>query len=202
MLLLKIIWNQHLIIFSNLYGSKYLAKYLFAGLSERYVTQIIVTPSFSTEYIVSIEPEKDENFIFFRTFEKPISQSYQEIEKGLVRKVEYKQKITKELADLLKEIIFEATSKVRYPKNEYYYFDDGRKILTSKRNGFDGDSYYFISSMYSERRAGKTWSPSENSIAGELVKLARLMKAASYDPKVNDQLYEFGSRLLIKIKTS
>ncbi|MES2797227.1 MAG: hypothetical protein V4683_14745 [Bacteroidota bacterium] len=119
----------------------------------------------------------------------------------MVRKVEYKQKITKELADLFKEIIFEATSKAKYPPNEYSITPSGHRVLNFVHKT-DGISYYFVTFMHSHIRVGHTHFPEEDTIAGELVKLARLMKAGSYDPKVHNQLYEFGSRLLNKIKTS
>lgn len=178
-----------------------LKKYLYSGLSENIISRVIVAPSFTPEYIVSVESEKDENFIFFRTFEKMIYRNEDLIEKGLVKKIEHKRKITKELADLFREILFEATTKTRYPPNEYFFTSKGQKVLKTKHY-LDGETYYFVSSLNNVLRAGTTHSAAYGTIAGDMEILTELMKLTSSDKKIESELHEFAKRLLIKIKTS
>lgn len=180
--------------------SKY-SKYLGYNLNEQEYVRVIAMPSFAPEYLISIEPSVEGNYIFFRCFEKPIYQDEALIERGLGQVIEYKQLISKELSDLIEEVIFEAISKTRYPPNQYYYLPDGRKVLL-KTDFNDGETYYFDSSLFHVKRSGQLTPLQNGEIMKDLIQFVRLMRAATIDLKVHKKLYDLGSRLLIKVKKS
>lgn len=187
------------------FDTYYLAvkKYLLHNLTNYPTARVIVIPSFSTEYTVSVETDSLGYFIFFRTYSKSILQEYRNekiIENAL--EVEYKNRIDSTLADQLHEIFYISASTAKFPPFEYFTMPFGKnagKKMRKYSSHTDGESYFF-SAFENGIRSGKTWSPQQGTRMDELVQITNLMKAFSYDKKYGNQLKVATEKYLLKIE--
>jgi hypothetical protein len=163
-------------------------RYLLHDLTSSPTARAIAIPSFSSEYVVSIENDSEGFFIFFRTFSKPIFQEYKSKTMDKAIKVEYKNRIDSTLAAQLHELFYISVSEAKFPPFEYVTIPFGKNVGKKSRT--------HISAFERGFRSGKTWSPKAGTKMAKLVHIVNLMKAFSYDKKYENQLKESTNKLL------
>lgn len=159
-------------------------KTLLTGLADRPTARVIVFPSFSPEYLVSIEVDHPEYYLVFRTCDKSIWNSKsKEKEAEALKLIEKKVKISKEIAQRLNEVVFITISQSRYPPIEYLTMT-GPGPVSSTAMVFpirvDGTTYHCMASVTdSNVRSGKTYSPKEGSVMAALVNVVEKMASVA-----------------------
>ena len=150
---------------------------LYAGLRNQLTVRIVVLPSFLPEYLIALERAYTNYQLVFRTFDKSIWSSLDEQSGVLkpVKRVEWKQNISRDLGERLAEFFFVTISEARYPPVEYITLPDGkRKMATSVYA--DGVTYQCVASVPgSAARSGRVYSPAAGSGMEKLVGLIELM---------------------------
>jgi hypothetical protein len=140
---------------------------------------VIVFPSFSPEYLVSVEINNLEYYLVFRTCDKSIYNSRnKEKEVDALKLIEKKVKISNEVAQRLNEVLFVTLSQSRYPPIEYLTATLGTITTTAMvfPIRIDGTTYHCMASVTdSNVRSGKTYSPEEGSVMASLVKVVEEM---------------------------
>ena len=127
---------------------------LFKDLAEKPFARFMAIPSFSKEYGFAIEKRKNKYFIISIT----ASESYWRAKnRNEVKFINEENEIEQELYEQIGRL-FQLLAK----QTEKYDSVNYRS---------DGETYYFITTNNNgEICTGETWSPSENSMIGELIK--------------------------------
>ncbi|WP_375447277.1 hypothetical protein [uncultured Fibrella sp.] len=156
---------------------KLLRENLLTGLSDRPMARVIVFPSFSPEYLVALEQDHLEYYLFFRTCSKSIW-SIRSMPEPLTL-IEKKTEISPELGKRLNEFLFVTISHARYPPIEYISFQ-GQKPVMAFPMGVDGVTYRFVATMPdSDVRSGEIYSPEKGSLMARLVGVVDLMASVA-----------------------
>lgn len=164
-------------------------KILFNGLSDSPVVRFQVLPSFSPEYVVDIEHNRETEayFVIYHKCKKSIW--YNNKRKDM--KVEKHQtEISKESALKFKELFKAAILKTKFPTNEVV--------------GLDGANYYFSYEEYG-LKSGTIWSPSEGTNMSKLIETAHqlieIAKSKKSNYKLSKSEIENIDKLIIEIKS-
>ena len=152
-------------------------RYLLDSLKDSPVARVIVQPSFTVEYVVSVDSVDKTYFLRYSRMNKSIWSTKQ---KESLRAITTKTIISEPLAKALNKLFIEAVVQTRYPKRIFIRGLDGEEFETMSI-GTDGTSYVFTTFGYGHGvRSGKTWSPREGSLMNELVNISNaLVKLAS-----------------------
>ena len=161
------------------YHSK-IRKVLLKELPDSPDLRFITLPSFTPEYVLDLHYDKKNSEInlIFRVCESKIwyNKNWEKI-----KVKEYKKKLDKEQYDLIMPLFQNALMKTRYSEEETI--------------GFDGTDYYFIV-FDNGIKAGKVWTPNENSKMGRLVEIGNeLIKFTRNKVKFDKGLIEKIERL-------
>jgi hypothetical protein len=135
---------------------KNLNELLFKDLADNPFARFMAIPSFSKEYGFAIEKKKNKYFINSIT----LSESYWRAKnRNEVKVIREKNEIEQELYNQIGRL-FQLLAKQTEKYDTIYYKSDG-------------ETYYFITTDNNgEICIGETWSPSENSMTGKLIKNA------------------------------
>lgn len=127
---------------------------LYDSLQYRTDARFVVLPSFSQEYLVSIDSQFGKTYLTYRVAKRQIWSNM--LEENLKHN-EFKMNLDNSIAKSIHDLIFSATSKVKY--SDY---------PTSRE---DGTIYFFIvfEPGYGVR-SGTTWSPSSDKLK-ELIEI-------------------------------
>jgi len=159
-------------------------KILYDSLKYNPNARIIVMPSFSEEYLVSIDTKNRETYLTYRIAKNQI---WSNKTKENIECTEYKMKIDYSIAKILHNLIFTATSKAKYPDQPIPKLDGTTYIFIAFETG-----YGF--------RSGMTWSPGSGKlhelteIVDWLVDCAKKGELISQDKmqkKINDLIERF-----------
>jgi hypothetical protein len=132
---------------------------------------IIVMPSFSLEYIVSIDYYADTKT--YLTYRIARQQIWTNQTKDTIECENYKIEFDKSLALKMNELFFIATSKAKYPDNP--------------NSGTDGTRYIFVTFRAPfGSRSGTTWSPDGEKMFG-LVEISEWLINCSKNGEIIDQ---------------
>ncbi len=148
--------NDHLEPINETFNSNsdFLNNSLFKDLSQSPRFRVTVFPSFDSNYVLSLEKNK-ENGKKYLIYQILIEHNYT-FEKFDIKK--YSQEISNETEDLLFNLFLRAISNTKYGEMEM--------------PGNDGTDYFFtINDIQS--RSGKTWSPEYNSKMGKLISIVK-----------------------------
>jgi hypothetical protein len=150
-------------------------KVLLKDLSDTPDVRFLTLPSFSPEYVLDLNYDKktEEYYLIFRVCESQIWTH----ENGKNIKVkEYKKKIDKNNYILIVDLFQTVVKETKYSKDAMI--------------GIDGTDYYFMV-FDNGIKAGKVWSPNENSKMGRLVEIGNdLIKFTRDKSKFNNSLKE------------
>jgi hypothetical protein len=133
-----------------------LNKLLFNEMADKLYSRFVVIPSFSKEYAYSVEKKNNEYFIISTS----LSENYWRAKDKT--NVNFEIKKTRIGKILFEKIVclFELLAKQTKSYDTINYKTDG-------------DNYYFITTNNNrELQIGETWSPSENSLMGNLIKIS------------------------------
>ncbi|MBF4471333.1 hypothetical protein [Flavobacterium sp. HJJ] len=136
----------------------------YEGMSGYPYARFIAIPSFSKEYVFSIEKNNKEYFVISIT----LTESYWRAKKKDSVKFESKKNKIDENIYTKIGCLFQLLARQTKSYSDEYH-------------GLDGESYYFlITDNNGEIKIGKTWSPDDNSLMGRLI-------------KISNDLYSFGN---------
>ena len=160
-------------------------KIFYDSLQYNPEARIIVMPSFSQEYLVSIDVKNRKTYLTYRIAK---NQVWINKTKENLKCTEYKMELDNSIAKSLHELIFTATSKVKYPDQPI--------------SGSDGTTYIFIAFETGYGlRSGKTWSPPDCGKLHELIEIVdwlvdcaikgELINQDKMQKKINDLIERF-----------
>jgi hypothetical protein len=146
---------------------------LLAGMSERPLARYMVLPSFSPEYVLSLEKEDKSGYFFLKL--KYLNRNYWYAKsRKLVGSNSNKKRISDSLAFEIENLFKVATEGIKNPKGE--------------TKGLDGATYYF--STYRENKGlitGEKWSPKEGTKMDSLVNLCEQYSALVKGKGISEQ---------------
>ena len=143
--------------------------YLLDSLGDRPIARVVVKPSFSVEYVVSVDSSGGVIYLTYARISKSIW-SYRE--KEALRVITTKTAIGKPLAQALNKLFFEAAAQTRYPKRRYAISPNGQELEVLSI-GTDGTTYVFMSFASGHGIwSGQTWSPPKNTRMNDLVDIS------------------------------
>jgi len=127
---------------------------LFDSLSVNTGLRVVVLPSFSPEYLISLDTKNGKTFLTYRIAKEQIYQ-FPTTKNDQVKYNNYKIEFDPSLAKKIHELFFLAISKARFK---------------SGLDGVDGTSYVFITYEPGYGLiAGQTWSPRSEKLLGLVV---------------------------------
>jgi hypothetical protein len=145
---------------------------LFPGLNFDTQARLIVLPSFSNEYVLSVDKKGNKSYLTYRVADEQIWQSKN-------RNVRYKEleiPVDDELASDLQNLLSLAISKTKYSNNSV--------------SGCDGTDYYFSTFILGEGvKCGKAWSPNTERISELVVIFDWLRECALKTENINNEDY-------------
>jgi hypothetical protein len=132
--------------------------------------RVVVIPSFSQEYLVSIDSKNGKTYLSYRIAKKRI---WKIRSKGLMDCEKYRISFDSSVAKKIHELFFLATSQVKYSNNQIF--------------GEDGITYFFISfEIEYGIRSGFTCSPKTEKMLG-LVEVAEWLVDCAKEGKIINQ---------------
>ena len=163
-------------------------KVLFTGLSDSPEIRFQVFPSFSSEYVLDIEFNQEDN-TYYLVYHIAETSIWDTDNWGTIEVNSTKKPISKEAAELVKRLFEKAILKTHYPERP--------------RMGNDGTTYYFSVKEYGQR-TGKVWSPSKGTKMSKLVAVGQILKKLSMDSKeqveFDNLTVEFIEGLIIELE--
>ena len=145
----------------------YVRNILFDGMTDMPEIRFLALPSFSPEYVVSIEKDEDENHYLVYHIGKESIWYSEKKDKIKVEKV--KREIGSESAALIKELFIEALKDTRQ--------------VEGMNQGLDGVNYFFSVSDWGPK-TGTIWSPDDGTNMRELVNIGNeLISIIKKSPK-------------------
>lgn len=155
-------------------------KFLLSKLENHPTIRILVIPSFTSEYVISI----DNNILTYKIAKENISNS---IQKENIEETTEWCTVDDDFSLLLKNVFVLITSKIQYPTKNMF--------------GEDGTSYYFMTYSGNFLRSGYTWSPDPKSRLNELVELTNLLvdlaKNKFKDEQIKSKIREKCNKIII-----
>jgi hypothetical protein len=142
---------------------------LLDTLSDWPIIRMVVLPSFSPEYVISIDKIGNNFMVTKINLDSSIwySENPEQIKRSIVTKL-----ITDELANSFSSLYLLALSKTRYPSESLM--------------GNDGTNYHFAAEANFATHTGTKWSPREGTRIAEMVKLTeKLMDEMSESELIN-----------------
>ena len=165
-------------------------RYLLDSLRNSPVARVIVQPSFSVEYVVSVDSVNKTYFLRYSRMNKSIWSTKQ---KESLRAITTKTTIGEPLAKALNKLFFKALAQTRYPKRVFLKGLNGEEFEDISV-GTDGTTYVFTAFGYGRGvRSGETWSPREGSFMNELVNISNALITLT----ANTMNREVGERTLL-----
>jgi hypothetical protein len=132
---------------------------LLKDLKSSSLARVIVLPSFSREYVLSIEIKNGLFYFIKRIVNKPI---WRNSDLKSIKVIETNVRINDKLFKTINDLFFTALLDTQYPKEI--------------AGELDGESYYFLAykDFYGER-IGKTWTPKKGTKMADLVYITQLI---------------------------
>lgn len=160
-------------------------KLLYQDLSKKPIAKYTVLPSFSSEYVMSLEKEKADSY---KLIVRICSANYwyAENKKSVKIKVTVKP-INKDLTQAIKKLFDKATGQIKRPPD--------------KLAGLDGETYYFSTTTDGGQLiTGEKWSPEQGSKMEKLVQICEDLISFTYDKgKSSVELIEDINKLIIEL---
>jgi hypothetical protein len=149
---------------------------LFKNLGKKFVSRIVVTPSFKPEYLLSFENKKDSIILLYNEASEVI---WDVKDLSKVRALTFRCKVDAEFSDKVRKAIDHYLTEVRYPMEKYA--------------GADGVTYQFFTFNQGYGiHAGQTWSPTKGARLSKLISLVDKLKGIcmenNYTSKRNEVL--------------
>lgn len=175
----------------NMYGHHYdyypfIYEHLIKGLSYNTVARMVTLPSFSPEYVLSVETT--DNGKSFKVIYKICKESIWYSEKrDKIKVIKYEKDLDSAMVNLIEKIFDKVLLKTKYYKDF--------------RMGLDGVNYIFSSKI----KAGQVWSPKDGTKMNDLVELGELLieyaQLNSNDDrlKLNQEIMDRGKKLLSRL---
>jgi hypothetical protein len=140
---------------------------LFDGMTDMPEIRFLVLPSFSPEYVVSVEKDEDDNhYLVYHIGKESIWYSEK---KDKIKVEKLKREIGSESAELIKELFIEALKDTRQ--------------VEGMSQGLDGVNYYFSVNDWGPK-TGTIWSPDDGTNMRELVNIGNeLISIIKKSPK-------------------
>lgn len=170
--------------FQNAYYSQ-IRHILLDSLSDRFVVRIVVVPSFSPEYVLSIKQGNTNSafVLVHRTASRSIwSEQFRAKNYETIRVNEQRKNLPQPLASHLIKLFGLAVNQTRYPEQ--------------RSLGTDGTNYYVTVDNFGWR-GGYTWSPRQGSLMDKLVSIVEQLTPLT----LNDQPVEFIEKLSTDAQT-
>ena len=143
-------------------------RHLLDSLKNSLVARVIVKPSFTEEYVVSVDSANKTYFLKYSRMNKSIWYTKQ---KKSLRAITIKTTIGEPLAQTLNKLFFEAVTQTKYPKRIFIKGPNGEEF-EELSIGADGTTYVFVAFGNGHGvRSGQTWSPRQGSPMNELVNI-------------------------------
>ena len=162
-------------------------RYLLDSLKDSPIARVVVRPSFSEEYVVSVDSSNGTCYLTYRRMNKSI---WYKRQKDSLRAITTKIVIGRPLAQALNKLFFEACAQTRYPERRFFKGPNGEDF-ESLSIGTDGTTYVFMSFGYGHGVwSGQTWSPSKDTQMSALVDISNAMVklAANSNQQQADEL--------------
>lgn len=140
----------------------HIRNYLLKNLSQNPVARLLVLPTFSPEYVISIEkdPRRENYFLVYAEAQENI---YQKPAKEGILVTMHRIPIGKDLALQMNRLYMTAIAQVSYRRNQAW--------------GVDGTTFHFTAySVGAGVRSGYTWSPQRGSRMHDLIEITQLLK--------------------------
>ena len=165
---------------------------LCAGLTDSPVAQVVVLPSFTPEYVLSLEKRAATYYLTYRVCETSVWASLQEKRRASVSVRTTTVELSQSAASAVINAFTQAIYQTHYPAPS-----------ETHRLESDGTTYHF--SLFQRGvglQGGQTWSPREGTQMSDLVDLTTTLKkvtAAPADVQLQTALTQQAQRLLLRL---
>lgn len=180
-------------------------KKLLTGLSDDRgpMALIVVQPSFQPEYILQLSRKGPDHTITFRTCHRIIwsllKQPNGADSVASLPLIEHRRLIDPSLFEQLTELFITCTNQAHYRKRKRPISVAGLPALIELDVGVDGTYYDFVASDGGRTWSGRTYSPANQSLMGELVALTKDLIALTHGKGTEASLLIRTRRLYKKI---
>ncbi|WBA44367.1 hypothetical protein [Hymenobacter canadensis] len=165
---------------------------LLAGLTDSPLARVVVLPSFSPEYVLSLEQRAAKYYLTYRICQTRVWSNYEKTPAIRIQVNTTTVELSKPAALLVAKAFKQAIAKTRYPAPSKYH-----------DNGSDGTSYHFSHFQLGiGLRGGQTWSPEKGSKMSDLVALTTTLNkvaAAPTDAKIQITLTKQAQLLIVRL---
>ncbi|MBJ6108862.1 hypothetical protein JAO73_07575 [Hymenobacter sp. BT523] len=165
---------------------------LCAGLTDTPVAQVVVLPSFTPEYVLSLEERAAKYYLTYRICETSVWASLQDKSQPPVSVKTTTVELNPPAAQAVASAVAQAISQTHYPEPS-----------TSRSLGFDGTTYDFSHFQLGVGlQGGQTWSPRAGTKMSDLVALVTTLQkitAVPTDAQLQTTLIQQAQKLLIRL---